>query len=170
MSKNKIIFLLIALALMSFLFIKGDDAEVVKESVQTVVPAGWREYRSDKYKFGVSYPKEIKASEYDEGGGASTIIYEDVKNVQGFQVFVTPYQETQVSIEKFKSDVPSGAMKEPREVLVASSTATAFYNNHPILGELFEVWFIKNGFLYEVTTLKSLEPLLTEIIKTWRFI
>ena len=163
MSKGKVIFLIVVLVFFGFLFFR-------KGEVLPTIPTGWTEYRGDKYRFGVAYPETMKVAEYDEGGGASTITFEDTEGLKGFQIFVTPYSEAQVGVERFKSDVPGGVMKEARDIFVALSSATAFYDEHPFLGELYEIWFIKNGLLYEVSTLKSLEGELNEIIKTWRFL
>jgi hypothetical protein len=38
------------------------------------------------------------------------------------------------------------------------------------MGQTYEIWFIKSGFLYEVSTYKELKPGLNEILSTWRFI
>jgi hypothetical protein len=38
------------------------------------------------------------------------------------------------------------------------------------IGQTYEVWFIRDHFLYEITTYKELEPWLKEILSTWRFI
>jgi hypothetical protein len=42
--------------------------------------------------------------------------------------------------------------------------------NVPDIGDTREVWFIRGGFLYEVATYKELEPWLTEIMSTWKFL
>ena len=37
-------------------------------------------------------------------------------------------------------------------------------------GDWREVWFIRRGFLYEVTTYKELDSWLADIMRTWKFI
>jgi hypothetical protein len=37
------------------------------------------------------------------------------------------------------------------------------------MGDTREVWFIKGGFLYEVTTYKQLDTWLAQILQTWQF-
>jgi len=44
-----------------------------------------------------------------------------------------------------------------------------FFGKNLIMGDTQEVWFIKNGFLYEVTTYKELDQWLAGIMKTWKF-
>src|SRR6516162_7401315 len=48
--------------------------------------------------------------------------------------------------------------------------ALAFHGFDAVMGQTYEVWFIKGDFLYEVSTYKELEPGLNEIMSTWRFI
>jgi len=38
------------------------------------------------------------------------------------------------------------------------------------MGLTYEVWFIRDGLLYEISTYKQLEPWLNDIISTWRFL
>jgi hypothetical protein len=61
-------------------------------------------------------------------------------------------------------DEPSGVKQEPHEV-----PATTFFGFDARLGKTSEVWFIKDHFLYEISTYKELEPWLNQILATWRF-
>ena len=49
-------------------------------------------------------------------------------------------------------------------------SATAFFGANDVMGGTREVWFIKNGLLYEVTTYQVLDSWLAEIMKTWAFL
>src|SRR3990167_8204177 len=73
-----------------------------------VPTAGLSEYYSARYRFSLFYPEKLEVKEYDEGGGASTITFQNVAAAQGFQIFVVPYHDPQVSEERFHTDVPSG--------------------------------------------------------------
>ena len=50
------------------------------------------------------------------------------------------------------------------------ATAMSFYSKHPMLGEMAEIWFIHRGYLYEVSTVRSLDTWLSEIMLTWQFL
>ena len=43
-----------------------------------------------------------------------------------------------------------------------------FYGYNDVMGNTREVWFIRDGFLYE--SYKELEPWLAEIMSTWKFL
>lgn len=130
---------------------------------------GMRIYKSLLLRFQVSYPEELSVREYTKGN-TSTIVFEDPTGQQGFQVFVVPYDEPTVSEKRFKMDVPSGVMKDPIQITIDGVSATAFWSTNSLFGETREVWFIRDGFLYEITTYKDLDPWLSRIMTTWRFL
>ena len=147
----------------------ASTATVVSPSVP-VLPVGTKEYRNTRYGFSLQHPSELSVSTVDEGSGASTITFQNVEKGEGFQIFIVPYQAPQVSEERFKQDVPSGVRESLSDITVDGETAAAFYSTNVALGATREVWITHNGFLYEVTTLKSLDKWLGGIIQTWKFL
>jgi len=133
-------------------------------------PAGTAEYRNTTYRFSLFYPDTLSVKEFDEGGGASTITFQNVSTVQGFQIFVVPYSAPQVSTARFKEDEPSGVMQQPLDVTIGGVFATSFYSTDANLGDTAEIWFIHGGYLFEVTAPKSLAPWFSQIMQTWEFI
>jgi hypothetical protein len=133
-------------------------------------PEGWKEYVSMKYMFSLFYPADMKVSEKDEGAGASTITFQIPEKAEGFQIFITPYAEAQVSEAQFRKDIPSGVRENLVTVGVDGAVGAAFYSKDATLGETREVWFVKNTYLYETTTLKPLEQGLDAVIASWKFI
>lgn len=129
-----------------------------------------REYRSEAYHFSLLYPQELAASEHPEGGNAITITFQNVEKAEGFQIFIVPYGEPQVSEERFRQDEPSGVRTSLTTITVDGATGAAFYSANPALGDTREVWFVRGGFLYELTTLKPLDNWLGGIIQTWEFL
>ena len=98
-----------------------------------------------------------------------TVIFENVEKGEGFQIFIIPYNESQVSEERFRQDIPSGIRKGLTDVTIDNAVGAAFYSEHEILGETREFWFIKNGWLYEITAPKSLDAWLSKIVATLEF-
>jgi hypothetical protein len=138
-----------------------------------VPPAGSLEYRNTHYHFAFFYPDSYKMKTYDEGNGATTVTVIDGTDSDGtgFQIFVSPYGQRQVSAAVFKADEPSGVIKDRTNIIIAGDTqATKFFGENSIMGNTSEVWFVKNGYLYEVTTYKEYDAWLSQIMQTWRFI
>lgn len=141
-----------------------------KTSAPRVAPLGSRLYESVRYRFSLLYPEALSVREYDEGAGAITITFQDVKSGTGFQLFIVPYSMDQVTDERFKKDIPSGVRENVTAVSVDGAVGAAFDSEHQLLGPTREIWFVKNGFLYEVTTHRDLASLLPTIMTTWKFI
>ena len=174
-----VLILLLAVAAFFFLY-KGSsspqtsDTQSVQHSVlDTLVAAssstGMREYKSTAYHFSLLYPNYLKVSTFDEGGGATTITFQNIEKAEGFQLFIVPYSEPQVSEQRFRQDEPSGVRESLTNITVDGVVGEAFYSTNARLGDTREVWIVHGGFLYEVTTHKSLDTWLGAIIQTWKF-
>ena len=133
-------------------------------------PLGSREYRDFAHQFSLFYPEALTVQEIDEAGGGSTILFQNPEAGVGFQIFIVGYSEPVVTEERFKKDIPSGVQTNKEDIIVDGAKGVAFYSLDLGLGETREAWFIKNGFLYEVTTPKPLEAHLLEVLKSWKFI
>lgn len=157
------------------IFTNSGDVSVTGQNIISGVlpvrtpPAGFKEYKSEAYKFSLFYPNSLSVKEYKESGGAQTITFSDDKEENSFQIFVLPFKESQVTEKRFKMDIPSGVIKEPVDVMIDNTRATAFFSTNAVMGDTREVWFIKNGFLYEVTTYKELDNWLAGIMQSWKF-
>ena len=133
-------------------------------------PAGFKEYRHLTYHFSLFYPDDLSLKEYKENGMAFTVTFQDETGEKGFQVFVVPYGESQVTDGRFKTDVPSGVRQEAIDIMIDGTRGTMFWSENKAMGETREVWFIHGGFLYEVTTYKNLDEWLSQIMQTWKFL
>jgi len=134
------------------------------------VPPGKREYRNNKFHFLLHYPEELTVKEFNDKGEALTVSFENKESGEGFQIFVVSYAESQVTPERFKLDVPSGVRESPTQVLIDGVTGEVFFSENGTLGKTREVWFIRGGYLYEVTTYRELDAWLAEIMHSWKFI
>ena len=75
-----------------------------------------------------------------------------------------------VAAEQFKTDDPSGVMKDAQDITIDGTPAKSFFGYNDQMGDTREVWFIHGGYLYEVTTYKPLDTWLTPILQTWKFL
>jgi hypothetical protein len=133
-------------------------------------PPGFQEYRNIVYRFSIFYPISLSVKEVNEGNGVSTVIFQNVKDAKGFQIFIVPYEANQVSRERFQKDEPSEIMNDPNNLNIDGAIATMFLSRNLALGATREVWFIKNGYLFEVTAPQTLDNWLGYIMQTWKFI
>jgi len=134
------------------------------------VLAGQKEYFNATYRISLLYPEILTVTEFKEEGGAMTVTFENFGESKGFQIFIVPFAEAQITNERFKQDAPSGVRKNMKDVAIDGATGASFYSENDLLGETAEVWFVKNNYLYEVSTFRGLDIWLQDILKTWMFI
>jgi len=139
-------------------------------SVGRALPLGWKEYINPFHKFSLLYPEGHALRAVSEPGGAATVVFEDIKNARGFQIFIVPHTEQQTTDERFLLDVSSGIRTRVVELQVDGASGASFNSRDAELGETYEVWFVHNGYMYEVSTLSPLQEYLDEILQTWDFI
>ena len=83
---------------------------------------------------------------------------------------MAPIAGNTITKERFRTDEPSGVRNDEKEASVDGAPGIAFHGFDPRIGQTYEVWFVKDTMLYEVVTYKPLEPWLSELLATWRFI
>lgn len=141
-----------------------------KQTGARFIPNGWQEFKSELYGFSILYKEDFAIKQFEEGGGASTFTFENASSTMGFQLFVVPYGEEKISQERFLKDSPLGIRENPRDLKIDTTIGTSFYGKNDTLGDTYEVWFIRNGLLYEISTPRALEVWLSSIMKTWLFL
>ncbi len=172
------------LLLWFYIFLHADDTSIVTEEVVEKVspitekatlfprsiPAGWKEYFQGTYHVSLLYPDTVSVQERHEQGTALTVTFQDVGVPRrGFQLFIVPYGEKQITAERFKMDIPSGVMSEIGDIVIGGVPGIKFWSTDTSIGETREVWFIHHGFLYEFTAPRESDEWLQSILKTWRF-
>lgn len=146
---------------------KSDQAA---EASQSAVSGDTVQYKNVDRGFTIQYPKELSVKDFDEGDTTHTITFQDDKTANGFQVFFTPYSGDQITRSRMLKDIPSGDFTDPQEIVINGSIrALAFFSKGDD-GEMREVWFLHDGYLFEVTAYKDLDEWLAGIVQTLQFI
>jgi hypothetical protein len=65
-------------------------------------------YSNSKYNFSIFYPEGLKINEYPDKTSAITITFQNTEEAKGFQIFIVPYSDSQISKKRFLADIPSG--------------------------------------------------------------
>jgi hypothetical protein len=143
----------------------------LKEGVVVEESSDEATFTHPKLGFSITYPRELQVSEYDEGEGARTILFQKKEEQYGFQMFIIPYAEDSISADRIKKDIPSGIVDEPQEVVIGDGIlATVFWSESTLIGRTREAWFTHEGYLYEVTGYASQDALLAQVLGTLTFV
>lgn len=133
------------------------------------IPAlGQKIYRSLIFKFWLIYPDNLSVREFSKGD-TTTIVFEDLKKGEYFQIFVVPYNKSEISEERLTMDLPSGVIKDEIGIFINGVKGISFTSQDVKIGETREIWFINKGFLYEITAPLALDSWLSLILQNWYF-
>lgn len=149
------------------------------------VPRTHETYVHENPDFLLDYPQELEVEEYVEEDGVKTVVFahpgneaaREVTDKSGFQIFITPYEDkNNLTRERILEDLPEAVIEEPLVVIVNPSAPEAeriegltFWSASPDIGRTKELWFVRDGFLYEITTYAHLDEWLGKIMDSWRF-
>jgi hypothetical protein len=165
----------------------GNENEIAgQDKTYTVVPSEENKennvYTDSQYKFSFEYPKDFTATKFREGEEGDTILVQKQGSKDGFQIFITPFDEPgPLTEERVKQDLPDLKMENSEQrVLKNGVPALIFFSEETSLGKTREIWFIhpvrnpdsngaSNYYLYQVSTYKELDSLVAAIISTWKF-
>jgi len=148
---------------------RATEKKIPLSPLERIPPPGMSEYKNILFRFSILYPEDLRVREY-LGGSDTTIVFESTQGGKGFQIFIVPYASEQISEEQFKKDLPSGIVKDPADILIDGTKAVMFLSKNAMIGDTREVWFIKNGFLFEVVTYRDLDAWLSSIMQTWQWL
>jgi hypothetical protein len=132
-------------------------------------PPNTKTYQSSIYHFSLFYPDNLSLREESEASNSMVLLFEDPATEQGFDIFMTPYDEPKITQARFLMDEPSGVMNDPQNITIDGAPATEFFSTNAALGASREIWFLHGSILYEVTAPQSLDSWLQQIMETWQF-
>ena len=109
-------------------------------------------YTHPVYGFSFPYFKDFTVQNIQEERG-ELVLVENPAVGMGFQLFITPDEETEpLTATRIRHDLPDMAMDEVMEFLLPDDTpAVRFVSRDPVLGDVGETWFRKDGHLYQVS-------------------
>lgn len=195
MSKQKliqIIFVLAAVAGISYIIVSSSGNEGVKKSFldfwnkksetgnvtlgeNPIDKSGLtEEYINYDFGFSFKYPKGFNVSELDDDSGHTVLVQSyEVEPRKGFQIYISEFDEPEpLTAERILQDLPPSEVIDPKGVLIGEGkaiNAVIFLSTSPSFGKTREIWFAREGFLYQVTTYEGQDNFIGPILETFRF-
>lgn len=127
-------------------------------------------YVNEHYDFSFYYPPELIFKEFDEGNGATTVVFQKPDDIKkGFQIYITPYEGDTITGDRILYDASGPVSNLQEENLTDNLLVATFISEAPILGETREIWWLHGGFLFELTTYAPLDKWIRDIVKTVEF-
>ena len=117
------------------------------------------EYHNQQFNFSLQYPAGMTVSEDSGDGGSETIFFVDATSGKQFEIEAIPYAKVNLA----------GNAPAPDTSATASDQGSTLANVNVVVDDTVQVWFTKNGVMYEVIAFKDDEPWLLSLLQTWRF-
>ena len=100
----------------------------------------------------------------DEEGETILVSKAAFDNFQ-MQIYIMPFDEDIVlTADRIKQDIPDIKMRDAREIKVGETKGVKFVDEDQ---NTKEIWFVRGGFLYQVSSILKDEKITEEIIKSW---
>lgn len=158
----------------------GEEIEFTQEMIESMKEGSSKlseapltnTYRNEAYSFNFKYPEGLIPSSFPnpefEG---DIIILSDNKTGVGMQIIVSPFDEelTALTVERIKRDVPDMTIVDPQDVLLGDQGKGVAFLDGTLDSATRNVWFVANGFLYQITSPKVFDGVLKGILNSWVF-
>jgi len=135
---------------------------------------GTHEYRNYAYRFALTLPADLAASELPAGAAdTETILFEN-KAADGVQLMIWPYDEgqgiTPADIEQTGLTISDVAPLTFTGVPGYEASGYTFKSNNPAFdGASSDAWFVYRGSLYQLSTYARDDALLKQLLSSWTF-
>ena len=124
-------------------------------------------YYSLDHNFSFDAPKGFSFTDIPDAKGDVVLV--EGSAGESFQVFITAFDESgPLTPERIKRDLPQKIVQDPRSATLDGTKAIAFSSREGT-EDVFEVWFVHSGSLYQITTTAEFAPTLQGILQTWKF-
>ena len=109
-------------------------------------------YRHNSPEFSFEYPEGFGVGNFNqEADGSQTVLLQ--KGNVGFQLTITPFDEDIVLTEaRIKEDAPDMAIEQAIQIKIGEAQGVVFLSEDESLGKTREIWWVYNGYLYQITT------------------
>lgn len=153
----------------------SSDSEDLSLSLETLSDhpayAGWEGYAHPSLPFAFAYPKELTPVAFQDGE-AEIVLLGGKKSGTEVQIVIRAFDESgPLTVERIQRDASEMAIDEPQNVLIGSARIPALLfwsNDGASVGKTRELWFIQDGYLYQVTASREMDETLAKIMETWR--
>jgi len=128
------------------------------------------------YDFSFRYPSGFEIMTIPEDYG-DIVVVQNVATQIGVQIFAGPLDEPPEKITRrfIKDALPESIIRNTKEVSFGEGDSRIegllFDSDNPnFQNGSSELWFVRKGMIYQLTTYRALRPLLEGVFATWQFV
>ena len=149
----------------------AQNLEVQPPSSSTPIPSLTQTYTDSAQHFSFNYPEGYSVREVSGDDTSRVLVIESASATDGIQIIITPdYLDSSITAEAIHEAIPDMKVENPQSFPVGANSGLAFQSDNSAFGGASrEVWFVYNGFLYQISTYAESDELLKKIFETWTF-
>jgi len=131
------------------------------------------EYKDKNNRFSFNYPKDFTVGYFGDTESGETVLVQRSGEKVGFQIFITQFDEpaSGLTVERIKKEIPDLEVNNPEPVnWEGEIIGLSFTGSNSFSDQGRDIWIVKNGYLYQMTTYLSEQKLLQQVLSTWKFL
>lgn len=161
------------IALLGSIAKNADGGNITIDQVGSDPTGGITIFQHPRLGFTLELPEVFSAGifEEEESGAAGETTLIRGPDAAELQIYATAFdEEGPLTPERIHKDLPTISVVAPQQVVLhGGMTALAFLGENEALGKTQEVWFVHDGFLYQLTTTAPMGEEIAKIIGSMRF-
>jgi len=121
--------------------------------------------------FSFRYPDALTLGVYENPeDGSLTVTVQNAGTHIGFQVFAKPWSGAgTMTAEQVEHDIPQIAAHNFQPVSLDGVPGLAFGATDANFGDSTQIWLVRKGFLYQISTYSTQGALLSKVLGTWQW-
>ena len=129
-------------------------------------------YEHKNPDFSFEKPEGYVVGVSEQEGNEVLLVSKAQESTQGFQVLISrPDERVELTPTFIQSALPGMLVQAAKKVAIDGKGVGIMFesNNEAFGGASFEIWFMADGYLYQVSSYDSFAAELQKIIGTWKF-
>lgn len=120
--------------------------------------------------FNFRYPAEFDVDILPDGTDSKALLFQNRRTGEGFQIYLTPFEEQIIlTPDRIRQDIPDIVLNHFQEIRISGVLTLFFASQDETFGNTYEVWFVHQGTLFQITAPADSVDLLKQILITFKF-
>lgn len=128
-----------------------------------------REFLSSEFGFSINLPPGVDISDFPDSSGYMYLISQASQGSFA-QIYITEFDETaELTLQRILKDIRDKQILNGKVLLLDGKKVMSFDSEADGFGKTWEVWFVNNGYLFQIMTKAENRDKLENILTTWKF-
>lgn len=145
---------------------QSNGTNQANKSNGTNAPTDLLSYTHPELGFGFNYPGNYEISDLADDQGETILLQ---NNGKGAQVYISDFAGQDFNSALVRSELGEKLNNLKDIVMPGGFNAVSFSGQDKALGEVWDVWFVQNGKLYQITSQPGHEKLLKSLVESFKF-